>query len=354
MEEKKWAAFLTHFPGFAQSRRGSPQQVDSARQNPREAWEYLARRIPGTSMDVYSSFLATLLLTTASPSTAAAPSAKVVSPRPAKPAAPNPADELRAFMDGLVGGVEWTGQKIAAVVEQLESARVQSASDLRRLTAQALKGSLGRPPLGSIRLLPVQTFEAQEILAMAAARVQLLEKPLLQRLRGFDSWVQSRNAWRRVQSLMGETEDFSGSWRMEERHDMERFLERLGFNPLQRAAVLRAGQVQVIAKKAGRLHIVTRDIRGSSELVLPLDGGAVAGEGDNKRPVRYRAFREGGALVVKETAAGTGGAEGEVELSICRRTLSADGRMCIDVRKRTPQGDMVSMRVVFTRAQGEG
>ena len=127
-----------------------------------------------------------------------------------------------------------------------------------------------------------------------------------------------------------------------------------GFNPLQRAAVLRAGQVQVIAKKAGRLHIVTRDIRGSSELVLPLDGGAVAGEGDNKRPVRYRAFREGGALVVKETAAGTGGAEGEVELSICRRTLSADGRMCIDVRKRTPQGDMVSMRVVFTRAQGVG
>jgi hypothetical protein len=130
---------------------------------------------------------------------------------------------------------------------------------------------------------------------------------------------------------------------------MERFLERLGFNALQRAAVLRAGQVQVIAKKGDMLHIVTKDVRGSSELVLPIDGGPVPGQGDNNLPVNYRAFREGGALVITETAANGPGAERE-PLSVCRRTLQADGRMCIDVCKRTPQGDMVSMRVVFTHA----
>jgi len=132
---------------------------------------------------------------------------------------------------------------------------------------------------------------------------------------------------------------------------MERFLERLGFNAIQRAAVLRAGQVQVIAKKGDMLHIVTKDVRGSSELVLPLDGGPVRGEGDNKLPVNYRAFREGGALVITETAAAGPDAERE-PLSICRRTLQADGRMCIDVCKKTPQGDMVSMRVVFTPVEG--
>jgi len=53
----------------------------------------------------------------------------------------------------------------------------------------------------------------------------------------------------------------------------------------------------VIAKKGDMLHIITKDVRGSSELVLPIDGGPVAGEGDNRVPVNYRAFREGGALV---------------------------------------------------------
>lgn len=133
-----------------------------------------------------------------------------------------------------------------------------------------------------------------------------------------------------------------------QRYDMERFLERLGFNALQRAAVVRAGQVQVIAKKGDMLHIVTKDVRGSSELVLPIDGGPVPGQGDNKLPVNYRAFREGGALVITETAAATEPSAEREPLSVCRRTLQADGRMCIDVYKRTPQGDMVSMRVVFT------
>jgi len=51
--------------------------------------------------------------------------------------------------------------------------------------------------------------------------------------------------------------------------------------------------------------------------------------------------------VITETAANKGANAEREPLSICRRTLRADGQMCIDVCKKSPQGDMVSMRIVF-------
>ena len=51
---------------------------------------------------------------------------------------------------------------------------------------------------------------------------------------------------------------------------MDSFLRSMGFSALQRAAVMRAGQVQVIRRRGSDLHIISHDIRGSSELVLPL------------------------------------------------------------------------------------
>ena len=167
------------------------------------------------------------------------------------------------------------------------------------------------------------------------------------RREGIVGWVRSRLAWHRAGKLMRDgTEDLSGAWRMQERQDMQHFLKSLGFSPLQRAAVMRAGQVQVIGRRGDTIHIITRDIRGHSELVLPLDGESVLGEGDGRRPVRRAAFVDGGALVITETADGAHGSEEPI--SVCRRYLQADGRMCVDVRKRTPVGDMVSMRVIFS------
>jgi hypothetical protein len=43
-------------------------------------------------------------------------------------------------------------------------------------------------------------------------------------------------------------QDLSGTWKMQERHDMVEFLTSMGLNALQRAAVLRAGQVQVLRR----------------------------------------------------------------------------------------------------------
>ena len=134
-----------------------------------------------------------------------------------------------------------------------------------------------------------------------------------------------------------------GSWSLEERHDMDAFLKSFGFNPVQRLAVVKAGQVQIIHRKGHNLHIVTRDIRGTSELVLPLGGPAVIGEGDGDMRVSRRAYEDGADLVITESEE----PRSREPLSVCRRSIREDGRMCVDVRKRTPAGDVATMRIVF-------
>ena len=189
----------------------------------------------------------------------------------------------------------------------------------------------------------------------------------------------SQLSWRRTSRLIrhGGIEDLTGSWSITERHGMvpperssnaghrgsadphacspqslfrahvaqNEFLKSLGFNPCYRAAVLQAGQVQVIRRQGRYLHIVTRDIRGTSELVLPLDGQAVSGEGDGAEPIDRRAYVERGsdAIVITEMKAGEA-----QPLSVCRRSLQDDGRMRVDVRKRTKSGDLAQMRIVFS------
>ena len=127
---------------------------------------------------------------------------------------------------------------------------------------------------------------------------------------------------------------------------MESFLRSMGFNAVQRAAAMRAGQVQVIRRRGSDLHITTCDVRGSFELVLPLDARPVEGEGDDPaKPLTRKAFVDGkGDLVITETESGT-----REPLSVCRRSLREDGRMCVDVRKRFANGDVASMRVVYSR-----
>lgn len=140
----------------------------------------------------------------------------------------------------------------------------------------------------------------------------------------------------------GGVADLSGSWSLAERHGMDEFLQSIGFNGVQRAAVLRAGQVQIIRRVGSDLHIVTRDVRGTSELVLPLDGAPVSGEGDGDTVVARRAYTEADAVVITETVAGS-----SEPLSVCRRSLQQDGRMCVDVRKRNKHGETAHMRIVF-------
>lgn len=155
-------------------------------------------------------------------------------------------------------------------------------------------------------------------------------------------------AWRRAGRLVrsDDVADLSGTWRLEERIRMDDFLKDMGFSALQRAVVLKAGQVQVIAMKGSELTVLTRDVRGTSELVLPLGdpNGVVDSDGDGDTPICRAAFIEGGDLVITEREATSG-----ETVSICRRSLQPDGRLRVDVRKRNRRGDgFVSMRVVFT------
>jgi hypothetical protein len=159
--------------------------------------------------------------------------------------------------------------------------------------------------------------------------------------------AQNRRQWWHARRLSGSraVQDLSGTWKMQERHDMVEFLTSMGFNALQRAAVLRAGQVQVLRRVGDSLHIVTRDILGTRELVLPIGGPPVEGEGDDPlRPVSRCAYEDGErAVVITETVRGE-----TTPSAICRRSLQPDGRLCVDVKKRAPTGEMVSMRIIFT------
>jgi len=105
-------------------------------------------------------------------------------------------------------------------------------------------------------------------------------------------------AWRRASNLVqsDDVADLSGTWRLEERIRMDDFLKEMGFSALQRAVVLKAGQVQVIAMRGAELKVLTRDVRGTSELVSaplppPLAAAAAAAAGRLAPPSRLSTLR---------------------------------------------------------------
>jgi hypothetical protein len=147
--------------------------------------------------------------------------------------------------------------------------------------------------------------------------------------------------------------DFIGRWSIQERHNIDEFLEALGFSSWQRAIISHAGQSYTLEHGHGdhgdTLRIVTQDLRGTSLLELPLNGKTVAADdGDNGARVLRSAFIKGSppAVVVHESFPG----ESE-PYSICRRTIAPDGRMCIDVTKKTPGGKMIGMRAIAARVK---
>jgi len=142
--------------------------------------------------------------------------------------------------------------------------------------------------------------------------------------------------------------DLVGRWVIQERHNMDEFLRGLGFGSIQRALIAKSGQETEIIENDDAVTIVTKDLRGSSALELPLDGeGVVANDGDDGATVCRSATVRRGAMVVTETLKGS-----RKLLSVCERKLSPDGRMVIDVRKRTPAGGTVAMKVIAARKMG--
>lgn len=142
-----------------------------------------------------------------------------------------------------------------------------------------------------------------------------------------------------------------GRWKIQERHNMDEFLEVLGFGGFTRALLTKAGQEQeILHGEQGTLRIVTNDLRGSSTLELPLCGTPVqANDGDHGTKVCRHASIEGRNVVITERVP----AEKE-PLSVCVRSLRADGRMCIDVRKRTADNQWASMSTIFTKVAEPG
>jgi len=145
-----------------------------------------------------------------------------------------------------------------------------------------------------------------------------------------------------------------GRWRIEERHNMNEFLEGLGFNGFMRAMLVRASQDQVITHGGARgemLRILTTDLRGTSELELPLAGRGKEGlpvlahDGDDGADVFRSVKVDDSAVEVAERFPGD-----TQPLSVCRRTLLPDGRMCIDIRKRASgKAGWLEMRTIFSR-----
>lgn len=140
-----------------------------------------------------------------------------------------------------------------------------------------------------------------------------------------------------------------GSWRLQDKDNMDAFLEGMGFPPIARAFLVKAGQQQVIRyiEEGDKVNIRSSDMRGTSALELPLSGkGVVANDGDNGSTVcRSAAIDKGaGAVVITERFS----SERE-PLSVCSRTLLPDGRMCIDIRKRNDDGRYFNMKAIYVR-----
>lgn len=136
-----------------------------------------------------------------------------------------------------------------------------------------------------------------------------------------------------------------GTWKLQEKINVDQFMAGLGIKGPLRAALRLAGQQQELVADAGALTIVTSDLRGRSALRLPLSGrGVVANDGDGGAAIRRTAYVQNDAVVVTETLVGE-----SQPLSTCRRTLQRDGRMRIDISKRTPDGKTVAMAAIAAR-----
>ena len=147
-------------------------------------------------------------------------------------------------------------------------------------------------------------------------------------------------------SLPGALKDMVGTWKLQEKINVDQFMAGLGINRAKRAALRLAGQEYELLADKSALTIVTKDLRGHSALKLPLDGrGVVAHDGDDGAAVRraVRVLRDAIDITERTPA-------GQV-LSVCRRTLQRDGRMRMDISKRTPDGQTVSMAAIATRAR---
>jgi len=154
----------------------------------------------------------------------------------------------------------------------------------------------------------------------------------------------------------GKLASLLGAWKVQEWQGMDKFLEELAFPRWQRALAARAGQQYLLQLKGGSvdgdsldnatLRIVTSDMRGKSELELPLSGrGVVSRDGDGGAAVE-RVVRPVDDRTVEITERFPHDRD---PYSVCTRTLTSDGRMLLTVKKRTPRGTMASMRAFATR-----
>ena len=147
-------------------------------------------------------------------------------------------------------------------------------------------------------------------------------------------------------SLPGALKDMVGTWKLQEKINVDQFMAGLGINRAKRAALRLAGQEYELLADTSALTIVTKDLRGHSALKLPLNGrGVVAHDGDDGAAVRRAVSVLRDAIVMTEQDLA-----GQV-LSVCRRTLQRDGRMRMEISKRTPDGQTVSMAAIATRAR---
>ena len=149
----------------------------------------------------------------------------------------------------------------------------------------------------------------------------------------------------------GKLQEMLGKWTIEERENADQFMEKLGYAPWQRALIARARQSYRIEQSGAsgeKLKIVTQDLRGKSELELPLSGrGVTARDGDGGVEVSRSAHADHAGVVIEERYAGE-----REPFSVCRRTLQKDGRMCIDVKKRGARGEpWAKMRAIATRVR---
>jgi len=196
-------------------------------------------------------------------------------------------------------------------------------------------------------ILPLWLLTLQSMAALSASgdvdgrsSTPLLSRPVNAVRRGI--------AARRLSGANAKLESFLGRWTIQERHNIDEFLEALGFSSWQRAIISHAGQSYTLEHGHGEqgdtLKILTQDLRGSSELELPLNGKPVAADdGDNGARVCRSCVVKGSPPVVVVSESFPGESE---PFSVCRRSLQPDGRMCIDVTKRTAGGKIVGMRAI--------
>jgi len=152
----------------------------------------------------------------------------------------------------------------------------------------------------------------------------------------------------------GKLSKLLGAWKLEKFENLDQFLSELRFPAWKRALAARAGQQYVLNLKGGHsdkiddatLQIVTSDVRGTSTLELPLSGQPVkARDGDGGAEVS-RSARPLDDKTVEITETLT---QESKPYSVCTRTLTDDGKMILEVKKRTPNGRWALMRAIASR-----